>query len=75
MRGGKREGAGRKKGVYKTNNRKKLSITLPLKLVLWLDGQGVSRSITIENALDNLIDARISKNIREKHRNAKLTTG
>jgi len=51
MRGGKREGAGRKAGSVKHNNRKKISITLPMDLVEWLRAQDLSQAKVIEKAL------------------------
>lgn len=51
MRGGKRKGAGRKVGSTKNDNRKKMSITLPMDLVEWLRKQDLSQAKTIEKVL------------------------
>lgn len=51
MQGGKRIGAGRPQGTYGKNNRVKTTITLPGKLIEWLDRQPASRSISLEKAL------------------------
>ncbi len=51
MRGGKRKGAGRPPGTFKKNNRKKISITLPIDLVEYLRKQDLSQAKTVEKAL------------------------
>ena len=49
--GGKRVGSGRKAGSTKDDNRKKMSITLPMFLVLKLREHKYSQSEVVERAL------------------------
>jgi len=51
-----RKRVGRPIGALGSNNRKKLSITLPVNLVEWLRGQDGSQSRTIEKALNYCIN-------------------